>query len=188
MAHLNFLPWILHWFWMPWCSHFASEMQTQKKDPKVLEIIELLLDFRFMMSSDTDQVLFLFFPTTLCSLQDISSLTGIEPRSWQWKHWDLSTELPGNFLLFPQISFNSVFCFHIPHLWTIQTGKKQLFSSWPMKGTFSLLPTEAMFLKFSHSSVVSSVRNPVKPTPPRWNSQPHPQRSTSPKIPKICAQ
>ena len=30
--------------------------------------------------------------------------------------------------------------------------------------------------------------NPVKATPPRWNSRPHPQRSVSPKTPRICAQ
>ena len=35
---------------------------------------------------------------------------------------------------------------------------------------------------------VSSVRNPVKATPLRWNSQPHPQRPMSPKTSKICAQ
>ena len=59
MAHFNLLPWFLDWLSMSWCSHSASEMQTQNNDPKVLEITEKLLNFRSMMSSDTAQFLFL---------------------------------------------------------------------------------------------------------------------------------
>ena len=40
MAHRNFLSWFLSWSSMSWSSCFASEMQTQKKDPKVLDITE----------------------------------------------------------------------------------------------------------------------------------------------------
>ena len=40
----------------------------------------------------------------------------------------------------------------------------------------------------SHLCRVSSVKDPVKPTPPEWSSQPHSQWPLSPKRPKICAQ
>ena len=155
MAHFNLLPWFLDWLSMSWCSHSASEMQTQNNDPKVLEITEKLLNFRSMMSSDTAQFLFLscfffLFSSMPCHLLAINSLT----RYWSWgmalkapspNHWttgECSSPTP-TFL-------TSVLPFHILHLWTVQTGKKHLFSSWQMEGISSFLPTETMFLKFSN--------------------------------------
>ena len=89
----------------------------------------------------------------------------------------------------PASFFTKVFPFHIPHLWTILTGKKHLFSNWQREEIFHsylLRPGSGSF-PASHLCRVSSVRNPVKPTPPGWSSQPHPQRPMSPKTPKIGA-
>ena len=183
MAHRNFLSWFLSWSSMSWSSCFASEMQTQKKDPTVLDIIECYVHNELWHRP----VSFFFFspPCTSCGI--LVSWPGIEPGPRQWKCWYLTSALPGN-SFFPPTFFTSVLSFHIPHLWTVQTDKKHLLSNWQSEGILHsyLLRLHSWSFPASHLCRVSSVRNPVKPTHPGWSLQPHPQRPMSPKAPKIC--
>ena len=145
---------------------FCWNAETEKCS-KVLEIKEKLIGFLGPWWTLTLPSFCFFLPPPCCAVCGILlPEPGTEPRPERWKSQVLTFGLQETCPFFPHSFFTNALYFHIPNLWTIQTGNTSLVDQWREFCHSYLLMPDSWYFPTSRLCRVSSVRNPVKPTPP----------------------